>query len=114
MLQKIGVRTVKTATPWTNGVNEFFGVLVRDILAAAGAKGKTIKAVAQNDYLVSIPIEDFLDFPVIIARNFNGKAMTLRDKGPLWIIYPLNEHPKLNKRPYHSRMIWQLKKLIVE
>ncbi|MFQ1877342.1 hypothetical protein ACK36J_07910 [Aeromonas veronii] len=34
--------------------------------------------------------------------------MTLRNKGPLWIIYPLSDHPELNKELYHSRMVWQL------
>ncbi|VFB10773.1 oxidoreductase molybdopterin binding subunit [Aeromonas salmonicida] len=34
--------------------------------------------------------------------------LTLRNKGPLWIIYPLSEYPELNKEVYHSRMVWQL------
>ena len=35
-------------------------------------------------------------------------SMTLRNKGPLWVIYPLTDHPELNKELYHSRMVWQL------
>ncbi len=46
MLKGLGVKTLKTSTPWTNGTPEFKGVLARDLLDLLAVKGKTVHAVA--------------------------------------------------------------------
>lgn len=103
--------TIKTSTPWTDGVQQFEGVLVRDILATAGARGDTVKATAANDYAVEIPAVDFERYPVIIAFRQNGQPIARREKGPLWIIYPLDDHREIQNVEFHGRMVWQLKEL---
>jgi hypothetical protein len=35
--------------------------------------------------------------------------MAVRDKGPLFIIYPFDQHAELRNSVYHSRCAWQLK-----
>jgi hypothetical protein len=114
MLGGAGIFTMYTSTPWTEGVVKFEGVLARDLLAAVGAIGETVSAIAINDYAVEIPVSDLMEHPVIIAYSMNGKPMSVRDKGPLWIIYPLNSHPELDTQTYHSRMIWQLRELTLK
>ena len=59
MLEKLGVRTLRTSTIWTTGIKTFEGVLVRDVMKAVGAKGTEVRAVALNDYAVTIPMADF-------------------------------------------------------
>ena len=39
--------------------------------------------------------------------------MRVRDKGPIWIIYPLSDYPALRKEEHHHAMVWQLKALSV-
>ncbi len=114
MLEALGMKKIRTSTPWTEGVSVFEGVLVRDLLAAVGASGKVVRATAINDYGVSIPISDFTEHEVILALKINGKYMRVRDKGPLWIIYPLDDHPQLKEPVIFERSIWQLNKITVK
>ncbi|MFM5586936.1 molybdopterin-dependent oxidoreductase [Aeromonas rivipollensis] len=99
---------VRTQTPWTKGVHVYRGVLLRDLAKVYGLKSREVKAVAINDYWAAVPLEDADKYPVLLAEKQDGKALTLRNKGPVWIIYPLSDHPELNKELYHSRMVWQL------
>lgn len=114
LLRSFKRKSIRTKTPWTNGVVHFEGFLVRDLLSAVGANKGTVRAIAINEYMVEIPIEDFLKYDVIIADRKNGAPMTVREKGPLWIIYPWSSDPDLVNELYHSRSIWQLRSLIVE
>lgn len=100
---------IRTHTEFTDGLVEFSGPLVRDVLALIGLGGaKVARMVALNDYAVEIPIDDFTKFDVILALTKNGEKMTPRDKGPMWVIYPIDSNPALNDPLYNSRMIWQL------
>lgn len=106
--------TVRTVTPWTDGIVEFQGPLVRDVLALAGAHGTTVQARAVNSYQVAIPVSDLTSYDVILAMRRDGKLMSLRDKGPLWVIYPWSEHEELRNEQFHGRSIWQLEALEIE
>ena len=106
--------TIQTHTPWTDGLVTFEGFLVRDLIKAVGASGETLKATAINDYAIDIPLEDFRKYDAIIADTKNGARMTVRDKGPLWIIYPWDSVPELKNEIYHSRSIWQLNRIVIE
>ena len=113
----LGTVTVTTGTDWTDGVSIFRGPLVRDVLKFAGfedSKRKTITATASNDYSVEIPVDDFSDYEVILATEMDGKNLTLRDKGPLWIVYPRDDHSELDDPVVNARWIWQLVALRVK
>ena len=43
-----------------------------------------------NNYLVEIPIKDFVDHDVIFALKGNGKYLGVRDMGPVLIVYPFD------------------------
>jgi len=111
MLSGIGHHTIKTTTKWTDGTTTFEGPLLRDVLKYAGANGKSIRAVAINDYAVTIPVTDALDHDVILAHTADGKRMRIRDKGPLWIIYPWSDKLELHDERIFTRSIWQLNRL---
>ncbi|MBT9493537.1 MAG: molybdopterin-dependent oxidoreductase [Paucibacter sp.] len=114
MLAALPQQSFKTKTPWYPAARKFTGPLLRDVLAAAGARGQVIEAIAINDYKVSIPIEDALQRNLIVARLLDDKPMTLRDKGPLFIIYPFDADESLRNSLYYSRAAWQLKALRVK
>ena len=113
MLHALGTRAISVTTSWMDGTQELSGVLMRDLMAAVGAEGKTVEAIALNDYTYTIGIEDFSLYPVIIATKLNGNILKIRDKGPLWIIYPLDTFTEKQKVDIERRMVWQLKQLIV-
>jgi len=108
-LEALGKKTIRTQTKWTEGTITFEGVLMRDLLKHVGASGTEITAVALNDYKVKIPTADFDKFDVILAYRRDGRAMPVRDKGPLWIMYPFDDNPSLKTDLYFARCAWQLK-----
>src|SRR5690242_19651979 len=50
LLKSLPVRELTTETPWTRGLHKFTGVPLEALMAAVGAEGKTITALALNDY----------------------------------------------------------------
>lgn len=114
MLKSLPKTTVETTTPWTDGVTKFEGVLVREVLAQIGASGVRADAVALNDYRFEMPVSDFSKYPVILAYKVDNKQLRIRDKGPLWIVYPLDGYEELRNEQTHSKMVWQLRRLVVQ
>lgn len=104
---------VTTTTPWTDGSTVYSGVRISELLKAVGAQGSTISATALNDYSTTFNAAAVMQYPVIVATHSNGQPMRVRDKGPLWIIYPLSENPQLRKEEFHQTMVWQLKALTI-
>ena len=113
MLESLGMETITTTTPWHKGQVTFEGVSMAKVMELVGAKGKTVKALALNDYVTQIPMEDFAKFGVILALKRDGEYMPVRDKGPLFIVYPYDSKPELKSQTYYGRSAWQLKRLEV-
>lgn len=113
-LESLPQHKFTTLTPWGDKPIEFSGPLLRDVLAVAGANGRNIRATAINDYRISIPVEDAMRFDVIVATRMNGERMSVRDKGPLFVVYPFDSQAVLKQARYYERSIWQLKSLEVE
>ena len=78
-----------------------------------GAHGTMVKVTAVDDYSSEIPLQDFLDSPVIFADMLNAKPMSLRDKGPLFVIYPFDIRPDFYNEAYFGKSVWQIKALEV-
>jgi len=112
MLEALGVTTLVTATPWHKQGTVFDGVPAARLMKAAGAEGSTALAIAANDYRIEIPVSDFAKYDVMLAMRINGEELTLRTKGPIWLIYP--ESVDLPESERAERMIWQLIELRVE
>ena len=111
MLEKLPQRSFSTKTPWYPEPRKFTGVLLRDLLAAVGARGKTVKAVALNDYRVDIPVDEAQRHDLMVAYLLDDKTMPVREKGPLVLIYPFDSEPQLRTAINYSRAAWQLKQL---
>ncbi len=114
MLNALQQRTTKTKTPWTEGVTDFAGPLGSALLDAVGAKGETLKVVALNDYSAEVPVADLREHAVIFATTMYGKPMSVRDKGPLFLIYPFDEEPELFSEVYFNRSVWQINRVEVK
>jgi hypothetical protein len=114
MLEQLPQQSFVTRTPWYASPRKFTGPLLRDVLAACDAQGSNVRAVALNDYRVDLPFEDAQRFDVLVARLIDDKPMAVRDKGPLFIIYPFDSSPELRSTVYYSRSAWQLKTLQVQ
>ena len=111
MLMKMETVTINTSTIWTEGVQVFEGVSLHDLFEALGVAEGTMLAIAINDYKVEIPVSDASVDGPIIAYKLNGEMMSVRDKGPLWVVYPYDSNPAYRSEVIYSRSIWQLDRL---
>jgi hypothetical protein len=114
MLTALPQHSFTTLTPWYPEKKKFTGPLLRDVLAAVGAKGETIKAISLNNYKVEVPVADTQQFPVILARLMDDKPMAIRDKGPLFIVYPYDTDTALHTTLYYKRSAWQVRSIEVQ
>jgi hypothetical protein len=113
MLGRLPQSSFITRTPWYALPRKFTGPLLRDVLAAAGGQGSLLRTLALNDYRVDIPFEDVQRFDVVLAHRLDDKPMPVREKGPLFIIYPFDSQGGLRNAVYYSRCAWQLRAIEV-
>lgn len=111
MLAALPQQSFTTSTPWYKEKKKFTGPLLRDVLDAAGARGNTIKASALNNFKVEIAVADTRKFPMLLALLMDDQPMRVRDKGPLFIIYPFDADPALRSTHYYNRSVWQLRSI---
>jgi hypothetical protein len=110
-LMEMPVTTFETSTIWTEGVHTFTGVSLADFTAAYDVQSGQFLATAINDYTVEIPFSDAVEGGPIIAYLMDGEEMSVRDKGPLWVIYPYDSEAAYRSEVVYSRSIWQLDRL---
>ena len=113
MLQSLPSHSFVTSTIWTDGDQTFEGVELSVIAELVGFDGDTLSASAVNDYSIDIPATDAQPGRALIAYKRNGQPMSLRDKGPLWIVFPFDSSPDFQSETIYSRSIWQLNRIAV-
>lgn len=114
-LAAMGMFKLTTANDYLDGEAQFEGVLMRNLLAAVAASGaKLARLIAENDYSVEISTQEFFEYDVLLAMSQDGERLSLRDKGPIWMIYPMSDFPELQDPSFNSRLIWQLDRVELE
>ncbi len=113
-LESLGMTAMSTRCPWYVDSVTFEGPLMRRVLEHVGAKGSTLLVEALNDYTTEVPIEDFRRFDVVLALKRDGAYMPVRDKGPLFLVYPYDSDPRLQAPVYYKRSAWQVARMIVK
>jgi hypothetical protein len=113
LLDALPQTSFTTTTIWTSEPQEFAGVLLADFLEAIGAKGTTLRMTAVNDYVIEVPVADAVPGGPILATRINGEVMSLRDKGPIWLVYPFDRNADYQSEVIYARSIWQLDRIEV-
>ncbi|HBR38321.1 MAG TPA: oxidoreductase [Sulfitobacter pontiacus] len=113
MLEALDATTFETSTIWTEGEHSFIGVSLAVLADWLGLEGDRLRATAINDYAVEIPLTDAVEGGPIVAYRMDGDIMSVRDKGPLWIIYPYDSNADYRTEVVYSRSIWQLDRIKV-
>lgn len=106
--------SITTATPWTQGKHRYRGVAIGTLLQRLNMSPPAFKVHALNDFWARVPTAVALQYRAILATHVDDQPMSRRNKGPLWIILPLSEHPELNQEKYHNYMVWQARTIEVE
>lgn len=108
MLMSLPQGVIETSTPWTEGVGRFEGPLLRALLEAAGTQGEHVRIQALNEYESEVPVADFHAYDVILALERDGEPIAVRDLGPMFVLYPFDEHPDLLNETIRHRSVWHV------
>lgn len=114
MIDSLPAHEFRTWSPWFKEPMTFRGPRLKTVLEAVGAKGQTLHMVALNDYAVDVPFSDAEQYDPILARRINGKVLGVRDKGPLFLIYPFDLKPETRIDQFYGRSIWQVTRITVQ
>ncbi|SDL29969.1 hypothetical protein SAMN05192555_103310 [Franzmannia pantelleriensis] len=114
MLMSLPTKVIETHTPWTDGPSTFEGPLARALLDAVGAESELVRVRALNDFAADIPIDNFHDYDVILALTRDGERMPIRDYGPIFVLYPFDDHPELINETIRFRSVWQVVNIHVD
>lgn len=111
MLEALPARDITTTNPWDPGVVTYRGVLLRDLMKYVKAEGKTASVEALNDYHADITMKEMKKHDVILAYRRGGKTIAVRDKGPLFVVFPSlgKKETSLDRR--YGQSVWQVHRI---
>lgn len=100
-----------TSTIWTEGIQEFSGPSLATVLQAAGLPdgAGSVRLVALNDYAIDLDIAQIEAAAPIVANRIDGAPFGVRDKGPLWVVFPYDSAPRYRAESVYAVSVWQLR-----
>jgi len=114
-LEAFPQNVIFTHSPYFAGQRQFSGPTLERLISAFGLTGEdTISLEALNGYKASGSIAEILTLNPIVATRMNNKPMSVRDRGPYWVILPLSDRPELDNEDFHRLMVWQLREIRLE
>jgi len=112
-LDTLQTRSFQTSTPWTEGVQRFSGPSLVDVLAAAAFVGNQVRAEALNSYHAVLAVPEPQDPYPILCTRIDGRVLSVRDKGPIWIMYPFDSDERYRTETFFGASVWHLVRLVV-
>lgn len=97
---------------WSEQAETFSGPLLEDILKLACTHTAHISLSALNDYAIDLDFARAKSLKPIVAHTVNGKRLSIREKGPLWVMVPADDL-KITPSDLDEMLIWQLSKIII-
>lgn len=111
-LEAIGLHAMTIDLVWVGEGGTYHGILLSDLLEAVGladAPGVDVHAV--DGYHAEIPREDWQRWPILLATRRDGELMTVRDKGPTRILYPMTPDEVLASDKMDVRWVWMVERI---
>lgn len=112
-LQAIGTEQIATASIWTTGVHVYTGVMLRRLAEFLQIDAQHLRLHALNDYSIDFPITEATEAAPMLAFQVDGNLMTVRDKGPIWLVYPYDSDASFRTDQTFARSVWQLDRIAV-
>lgn len=105
----------RSMLPNESHVHAWQGVRLSTLLAGfERAEAQRLRVEALNDYSAVIPLSDLDAFDPILAYRRDGQAIGIAERGPLFVIYPMLDHPELRTQVYFNRTVWQVSRITLE
>ncbi len=113
MLDELPQAEFTTSTIWTEGIDTFSGPALKDLIDFVGGGSGDVIANALNDYSITVPRTSIEDTAPILATRINGNTFSVREKGPLWLVFPYDESERYRSELMYAMSVWQLARLTV-
>jgi len=111
-LMKMDRQSFTTTTLWTEEPHEFSGPSLHHVLQQVGADPDfAIDLIAANDYKATLDPDVFSETYPIVANRIDGRPFTIREKGPLWVMFPFDQEDEYKSEVYFGAAVWQLTKI---
>ncbi|MBO0202569.1 oxidoreductase [Vibrio sp. Vb1166] len=111
-IQALPTTSYTMTLPWLPASSEFLGVKLSTLLTHVyGNVPEQVDISSLNDYHSTLSRQDILRYQPILAYQQDQNYIKVRNKGPFWVIYPLNLYPELNYNKYHAQMVWQVNEI---
>lgn len=93
----------------TDTVSRVRGPRFDALLKHFGVEAEMLQVTGVDEYSAELPFDELRRYPVILAYEINGKRLNLRSKGPVWVVYPFNDHPEIEDQLREARSVWQVR-----
>lgn len=105
----------RSMLPDETRVYRWQGVRLSTLLAGLErGRAQHLRVEALNDYSALIPLSDLDAFEPILAYRRDGHTLGIAERGPLFVIYPMLDHPPLRTQVYFNRTVWQVSRITLE
>ena len=103
-----------TSLPWFEGKKKFTGFTVTELLSHLGIEDAfSVSFIALNDYAASSQLKHIEQSQPIVAYQIDDKNMKVRNKGPYWLVFNLDQYPEIDTAAFHSQMVWQIDEILI-
>ncbi|MEL0612284.1 hypothetical protein [Marinomonas arenicola] len=116
MLEALPQHKLTTTMGWVSKnerPHDYIGFSAIDLLKLVGGTGATLRIRALNQYVIDIPVSDFVKYGAIFAIKKDGKNISIRNLGPIMVLYPFDDNEHLRNEVYYWRAIWQVSSIKV-
>lgn len=111
-LESLGLVSFNVFDPWQEQRDSYTGVLLSDLLGAAGAVDATeITVTAVDGYAPTIQLSDLGEWPVLIATKRRYDQLTPSTLGPTRLIFPYDGFP--NSDFAQNNSVWMIDTITV-
>lgn len=112
VLDALPMAEIRTDTPWTDGPSRFEGYPLYELLIALGLQGRDIEAAALDDYSATLCWDLVATYRPVLATVQDGRPLSVRSRGPFWLILPFDDHPELQNDTHFFKAVWQLDRIV--
>lgn len=106
-LKELPQQTFRTKHTWAVEAQEFTGPLLADVLKLICPSAQDIYLRSLDQYSVMVNFQKVAKYQAILALKINGKSLSIREKGPLWLMINTDGY-KVPTRSLDSLFVWQL------
>lgn len=101
-------RVIHTSTIWARK-GTYRGPYLSDVISLVDDRHvQKLTVYTWDNFKAVIPFTDLAKYGVILATSLNGKRLQKDDWGPMFIVYPYDDHKELRRPAGLSKMAWQV------